>query len=54
MIDNGIANNETWRKYYQAQGNLKETLRIKAVELKQKAKEKWITEGDECTKFYLY
>lgn len=38
--------------YYQIQGKLKEELYKQAMEIKQKAKENWLTQADECTKFF--
>lgn len=44
--------NVMWKEYYEAQAKLKESLHMKVIELKQMAKEKWLTEGDECAKFF--
>lgn len=51
-LDEDPLNEDLNNEFHTVQKCLKEEIHKKAVELKQKAKEKWLMQGDECNNFF--
>lgn len=52
LLDTDPLDDDRISNYFSTQQKLKEALHLQAIQAKQMAKEKWLTQGDECTKFF--